>query len=252
MALWMANTPVVELWPNASEDDLQTVIRAVYKQVLGNAHVMESQRLDCAESQLRNGDITVRGFVRMVAQSELYQSLFFETSSPYRFVELNCKHLLGRAPHDQAEISSHVQTYNAEGYRAEIDRYLDSAEYLNNFGENTVPFATGTSSQAGQKNVGFNRSFALMRGNASHSAGQAAQLISDLGGNRATAIKGLATGGAYTSRAKRFRITSSKSNSLGRLSVNTLAVTVGYEQLSARIKGIQKAGGTIVSIVEAV
>ena len=70
---------------------------------------MDSQRLISAESRLRSGDITVREFVRVVAQSDLYRSLFFETSSPYRFVELNFKHLLGRAPQDQAEISEHVQ-----------------------------------------------------------------------------------------------------------------------------------------------
>jgi phycoerythrin-associated linker protein len=54
MALWI-ETEVVELRANATEEDLQAVIRAVYRQVLGNAHVMESQRLTSAESQLRNG-----------------------------------------------------------------------------------------------------------------------------------------------------------------------------------------------------
>ncbi|MEO1149255.1 MAG: phycobilisome rod-core linker polypeptide, partial [Cyanobacteria bacterium J06638_22] len=114
MTLWIEAEPV-ELRPSATEsaaeDALQIVIRAAYRQVLGNAHVMDSQRLTNAESQLRNGDITVREFVRAVAQSDLYRSLFFETSSPYRFVELNFKHLLGRAPQDQAEISEHVQLY---------------------------------------------------------------------------------------------------------------------------------------------
>jgi hypothetical protein len=94
MALWITDADPVELRPAASEDDLQTVIRAVYRQVLGNTHVMDSQRLSSAESLLRNGDITVRGFVRLVAQSDLYQSLFFDTASPYRFIELNFKHLL--------------------------------------------------------------------------------------------------------------------------------------------------------------
>ena len=75
----------VELWQDATEDDLQLVIRAAYRQVLGNVHLMESQRLDSAESLLRNGDITVRNFVRMVAQSELYKSLFFNFSSPFSF-----------------------------------------------------------------------------------------------------------------------------------------------------------------------
>jgi len=54
----------VELGSNATEDGLQVVIRAAYRQVLGNAHLMESQRLTSAESLLRNGDITGRDFVR--------------------------------------------------------------------------------------------------------------------------------------------------------------------------------------------
>jgi len=73
----------VELRAKATEDDLQVVIRAAYRQVLGNAHLMESQRLTSAESLLRNGDITVRDFVRQVAKSDLYQSLFFNTNSAY-------------------------------------------------------------------------------------------------------------------------------------------------------------------------
>jgi hypothetical protein len=98
----------VELRANATEDDLQVVIRAAYRQVLGNAHLMESQRLTSAESLLRNGDITVRDFVRQVAKLDLYQSLFFNTNSAYQFIELNCKHLLGRPPLEQTEISEHV------------------------------------------------------------------------------------------------------------------------------------------------
>lgn len=71
MALWITEASPIELRPNATEDDLQTVIRTVYRQLLGNQHVLEAQRLTTAESFLRNGDITVRGFVRCVAQSDL-------------------------------------------------------------------------------------------------------------------------------------------------------------------------------------
>jgi len=42
----------VELRPSRSPDEVAAVIRAVYKQVLGNPHVMESERLTTAESQL--------------------------------------------------------------------------------------------------------------------------------------------------------------------------------------------------------
>lgn len=250
MALWVSNEPT-ELRDNATEDDLQTVIRAVYRQVLGNHHVMESQRETSAESQLRNGDITVREFVRRVAQGALYQSLFFDNSSPYRFVELNCKHLLGRAPNDQAEISEHVQRYNADGYAAEINSYVDSDEYLHTFGENTVPFAKGVSTQAGQKNVGFNRAFALMRGFASNS-GRTAQLISDIGSNLATKIASpAATNSGYTNTEKRFRITAARTNFGPRTLRSNYSVEVGYAQLSARIQNIQKSGGRILSIAEA-
>jgi phycoerythrin-associated linker protein len=249
MALWVSNESI-ELRDNATEDDLQTVIRAAYRQVLGNYHVMESQRVTTAESQLRNGDITVREFVRRVANSALYQSLFFDDVSAYRFVEANCKHLLGRAPSDQAELSEHVQRYNAEGYEAEINSYIDSVEYLTNFGENTVPYAVGANTLAGQTNVAFNRAFAVMRGFASNS-GKKAQLIGELGGNRATKIAAPATTtGGYTSTAKRFRITANRMGFGPRTKSSIYASEVGYAQLSTRIQSIQKGGGQILSIAE--
>jgi len=249
MALWI-ETESVELRNHATEDDLQGVIRAAYRQVLGNTHVMESQRLTSAESLLRNGDLTVRGFVRAIAQSELYRSLFFDNSSPYRFIELNFKHLLGRAPQDQAEISEHVQTYNAHGYDAEIDSYLDSDEYVGSFGENVVPSPTGNRSQVGSTNVNFNRTFALMRGFAANDIGQSAKLIRDIGGNLSTKIVTPAAGGAYNNRAKRFRITTSKASSGLRVTKSLSTIEVSYAQLSQNIQSLQKRGGRILSITE--
>jgi phycoerythrin-associated linker protein len=249
MALWV-EAESIELRPNATEDDLQTVIRAAYRQVLGNAHVMESQRLTSAESLLRNGDITVKEFVRAIAQSDLYRSLFFDNSSPYRFIELNFKHLLGRAPQDQAEISEHVQTYNAQGYEAEIDSYIDGDEYVRNFGENTVPSATGNRSQVGSTNVNFNRTFALMRGFAANDIGKSAKLIRDLGSNLSTKIvTPAASSGAYASTAKRFRITVAQSGSAATRKTMSV-VEVGYAQLTKNIQSIQKRGGKILSITE--
>ena len=104
-------------------EELQEIIKAVYKQVLGTEYLMEGDSLSSAESLLRNGEITVRQFVRIVAQSSLYQSLFFHSAPQYRFIELNFKHLLGRPPQEQAEIAEHVGRYNEQGYEAEIDSY---------------------------------------------------------------------------------------------------------------------------------
>ena len=242
----------VELRQNFTEDDLQIVINAVYKQVLGNAHIMESERLTSAESSLRNGDITVRNFVRMVAQSELYQSKFFNSSSPYRFVELNCKHLLGRAPSDQTEISAHTQTYNNDGYVTEINSYIDSEEYDDSFGENIVPYPRSISSQTGIKNVVYNRTVSLLNGYATSDSDTASQLVTSIGTNTSTKIK-VATSGvtkAATSTEKRFCIAVNKSanNKLDKQSQVTY--TVSYKNLSKNIQNIQKKGGTIVSITE--
>ena len=242
----------IELRKDFTEDDLQIVITAVYRQVLGNAHVMESERLTSAESLLRNGDITVRNFVRAVAQSELYQSLFFNSSSPYRFIELNCKHLLGRAPKDQSEISEHVQIYNTQGYVAEINSYIDSEEYSSNFGENIVPYPRSVSSQTGIKNIVFNRTVSLLNGFATSDSSGQAQLTSSVGANMAEKIKVASPGVAkgYTNTAKRFRIVVSKS---GITPVNKKSVAfydVNYSNLSKNIQNIHKKGGKIVSISE--
>lgn len=254
MSLWMSPEPV-EYFPTSteSEDDaLQVVIRAVYRQVLGNAHVMDSQRLSSAESMLRNGDITVRDFVRMVAHSDLYRSLFFEASSPYRFIELNFKHLLGRAPEDQAEVAEHVAIYNEQGYEAEINSYIDSDEYSLVFGDNTVPYAKGTSTSVGSKNVTFNRAFALMRGNSVNDTGKAAKLVSDIAGNLPTAIKFPTQGsGAVANTGKRFSIKTVAKLAAAAIShVSQQEIVVSYDRLSATIQRLHKSGSKIVSITE--
>ncbi len=250
MSLWAVETDPVELRPNFTEDDLQTVIRAVYKQVLGNEHLMECDRLTSAESLLRNGDITVRQFVNLVGHSDLYRALFFETSSQYRFIELNFKHFLGRPPQDQAEISEHVQIYNEQGYDAEIDSYLDSDEYNSNFGENVVPYPVCTSTQTGIKNVGFNRMFALMGGAASNDGAGEAKLISDLAANLPTKISFPAgVAGAYNNTAKRFRIVTSKASG-GRVRQSKKVYEVDYSSFSQQVQNIHKQGGKILSITE--
>ena len=242
----------VELRTNFTEDDLQVVISAVYRQVLGNIGLMESQRLTSAESLLRNGDITVRNFVRMVAQSEFYQSKFFSSSSPYRFIELNCKHLLGRAPLDQSEISQHVQTYNEQGYVAEINSYIDSEEYSSNFGENTVPYPRSVNSQTGIKNIVFNRTVSLLSGYATSDSSGQAKLTSSVGANLPQKIKvaSPSISKGYTNTAKKFRIVVTKSGTTPVNKKSNVSYTVNYSNLSKNIQNIQKKGGTIVSISE--
>ena len=246
-------TEPLELRSNYTEDDLQVIIRAVYKQVLGNEHVMESQRLTSAESLLRNGDITVKEFVRAVAQSSLYRDLFFHDSSQYRFIELNFKHLLGRAPQDQAEISAHVQIYNEGGYEAEIDSYLASDEYIQNFGDHIVPYPRSIRSQQGIKNEGFNRMFTILRGSATSDRSNSAKLITSVAANLATPIKPLTkgNGASYDNTSKRFII--EYSSCIGDARLNRASKrqrTIGYAQMNDTVRSIHRLGGKIVKITE--
>ena len=242
----------LELRPFSTEEDLQDVIRAVYRQVLGNQHVLDSDRLSNAESALRDGRITVREFVRQVAKSGLYQSLFFHGSSQYRFIELNFKHLLGRAPQAQSEISEHVATYSDGGYDAEIDSYIDSDEYISNFGENTVPYAR-VSSQVGLSNDSFNRMFSLLRGSATNDSKGTARLTKSIAANTATAIKAPAKGNGanYDNNGKRFRITFGSSQGAARLNkFSQQQAVVSFSQLSRKFQNIHKSGGKIISVTE--
>lgn len=72
------------------------MILAVYRQVLGNACVMESERLTVPESKFKRGELSVREFVRAVAEFDLYLSRFFTSCARYWATELNFRHLLGR------------------------------------------------------------------------------------------------------------------------------------------------------------
>ncbi|MEB3175248.1 MAG: phycobilisome rod-core linker polypeptide, partial [Cyanobacteriota bacterium] len=118
-------TQPVELRPDWTTEDVNLVIRAAYRQVLGNDYIMDSERLKGAESLLRNGSISVREFIRTLAKSELYKKKFFYGSFQTRVIELNYKHLLGRAPYSEDEVVFHLDLYETQGFDAEIDSYLD-------------------------------------------------------------------------------------------------------------------------------
>jgi phycoerythrin-associated linker protein len=155
-----------ENWSNATENDKAALIRATYKQVLGNQYVMASERLEGPESLFKRGYLSVRELVRQVAKSGLYKTKFFESTNPYRFIELNFKHLLGRAPQNKAEMLHHFTILQEKGYDAEIDSYLDSTEYQQRFGEEVVPYIHGWDYSVGQQGLQFSYILQLTRGGA--------------------------------------------------------------------------------------
>jgi phycocyanin-associated rod linker protein len=263
----------VELRPSWSQDDAKAVINAVYRQVLGNDYIMQSERLIATESLLNNGSITVRDFVRAVAKSELYKTKFLYDNFQTRVIELNFKHLLGRAPYDESEVIYHLDLYQNKGYEADIDDYIDSVEYEANFGDNIVPYYRGFATQTAQKMAGFPRMFQLYRGYAnsdrSQIAGKPSRLAQELAANSASAVvapSGGTPGWAYrdSSKAVTPERTFRNSNKEGRIYRVEIAgmslagypkvrrasraLLVPYEQLTPTLQRINKMGGKVGSV----
>ncbi len=246
----MASTGLA-LRADSSLEDLQLVIRAVYKYVLGNPHIMDSERLTSAESRLADGSLSVREFVRAVGQSEFYRARNFEKTSPNRFVELNFMHFLGRPPQSQAEISEHIVRCVEDGYAAEIDSYVDSDEYLANFGEFGVPFNRGVNTEAGISQVTYNRMSALDRGPAQvSSAVKSSQVGAAVAQNATTTVKPSTATVVGSGTEKRLKIVVSGSNFDNNNRMGTKEYVVSASKMSPQIQRIHRAGSKIVSITE--
>lgn len=254
-----AQVTPTELRAHSTETDLQAVIWAAYRQLFGNDHIMRSERLTSAESLLKQGHINVRDFVRALALSELYKQKFFCGNSQVRFIELNFKHLLGRAPYDQAEISEHVDLYIQQGYEAEINSYLSSAEYQESFGQQVVPYYRGFATQRSQKTVGFVRMFQLYRGYASSDrARENACLTTELARNTATPLRTPSFGkelqgttGGTREKIYRIRVSQGASGRLPQIRRSVQEYLVPYEQLSPTLQRLNKKGSRIVNITSA-
>jgi phycocyanin-associated rod linker protein len=263
----------LELRPNWTQDDAQAVINGVYRQVLGNDYIMQSERLTATESLLCNGSLTVRDFVRAVAKSELYKTKFLYDNFQTRVIELNLKHLLGRAAYDESEVIYHLDLYQNQGFDADVDNYIDSEEYEANFGDYIVPYYRGFATQTQQKTVGFTRMFQLYRGYAnsdrSQIAGKTSRLAKDLAQNGASAVVAPSGGGegwAYQASSKgnapvrAFRI-ANQDQRVYRIEISAMnlprypkvrrvsrAILVPYDQLTPTLTKINKMGGKVASV----
>jgi phycoerythrin-associated linker protein len=233
---------------NQDRSQAADVLRAAYRQVFGNRYLMELDVQPSIEALFMNGDLTVQGLVTALAQSETYRRLYLETNSPYRFVELNFKHLLGRPPRDQAEVSEHVRRLADEGFEAEIASYTYSDEYLNNFGSDSVPFARTATSVVGESTLAYQRTQALDPGYAGFDANGASVLQTSVASSTnptaAGARKVVGGGDRYT-------ISWTSRMQLGSVRRSAQRSVVSYSSLSKTIQSIQAQGGRILSIANA-
>lgn len=121
-----------------SPSDMDALINAAYRQIF--FHAFASDREVALESQLRNGQITVREFIRGLCLSKTFTESFYNLNSNYRFVEHCVEKLLGRSVYNNQEKIAWSIVVATKGRAGLINDLLNSPEYLENFGDNIVPY----------------------------------------------------------------------------------------------------------------
>ncbi len=121
-----------------SPGDMGNLIEAAYRQIF--FHAFKSDREPFLESQLRSGQITVRDFIRGLLLSDTYKRTFYGFNSNYRFVEQCVQRVLGRDVYSEQEKIAWSIVVGSKGLEAFVDALLDSDEYLDNFGFDTIPY----------------------------------------------------------------------------------------------------------------
>ncbi|MBP0017245.1 MAG: phycobilisome rod-core linker polypeptide [Cyanobacteria bacterium SBLK] len=135
--------------PGLSVSEKNAVVKAAYRQIFERDITRAySQSISYLESQVKNGDISMKEFVRRLGKSPLYRKQFFEPFINSRALELAFRHFLGRGPSSREEVQSYFDIVSAGGFAKLIDALIDSQEYADYFGEETVPYLRGLGQEA--------------------------------------------------------------------------------------------------------
>jgi phycobilisome rod-core linker protein len=137
-----------------SATDMDALIEAAYRQIFFHAFKADRERF--LESQLRNGQITVRQFIRGLVLSNTYRKSFYDLNSNYRFVEQTVQRVLGRDVYSDREKIAWSIVVATKGIKGFIDDLINSEEYLETFGDSIVPYQRRRVLHSGTSEVPFN------------------------------------------------------------------------------------------------
>nr|YP_009511681.1 phycobilisome linker polypeptide [Melanthalia intermedia]AXI97558.1 phycobilisome linker polypeptide [Melanthalia intermedia] len=132
-----------------SADEKNSIIKACYRQVFQRdiSKAYGSRFLDL-ESQVKNGTLSVKEFVRSLGKSIIYGKQFFQPFSNSRVVELSFRSFLGRGIGSLNEFQKYFAILSSRGLSGLIDVIVNSIEYADYFGEETVPYLRGLGEEA--------------------------------------------------------------------------------------------------------
>lgn len=121
---------------NGSNADV--LLDAAYRQLF--FHTMAADREPFLESQFRNGQINVQQLMRGLCLSERFQRWVYQCNSNYDVAAQLVQRLLGREVNGEQEKIAWSIVLGQEGLAGLVDALLNSPEYVNTFGVDTVPY----------------------------------------------------------------------------------------------------------------
>jgi phycobilisome core-membrane linker protein len=135
--------------PNLSAEEKNTIIRAAYRQVF-ERDIVKAYSLSLAklESRVKIGQISMKEFIRALGKSPLYRKEFFDSFVNSRAVELAFRHFLGRGISSLEEFQKYFAIVSQEGLGGLVDSIVNSKEYSDYFGEETVPYLRSLGEEA--------------------------------------------------------------------------------------------------------
>ncbi|MGK7899296.1 MAG: phycobilisome rod-core linker polypeptide [Xenococcus sp. (in: cyanobacteria)] len=135
--------------PGLSETEKSSVIKAAYRQIFERDITKAyGYSVSYLESQVKNCTISMKEFVRRICKTPIYRKQFFEPFINSRALELAFRHILGRGPSSREEVQSYFSIVSDGGLSALVDALVDSQEYSDYFGEETVPYIRGLGQEA--------------------------------------------------------------------------------------------------------
>nr|YP_009396003.1 phycobilisome linker polypeptide [Dasya naccarioides]ARW65189.1 phycobilisome linker polypeptide [Dasya naccarioides] len=132
-----------------STDEKNLVIKACYRQIFDRDIVKAySFNFSDIESQVKIGTLSIKEFIRALVKSSVYRKQFYESFVNSRVLELAFKHLLGRGPSSLEEFQKYFSILSGRGLDGLVDSLLNSDEYADYFGEETVPYLRSLGEEA--------------------------------------------------------------------------------------------------------
>jgi phycobilisome core-membrane linker protein len=150
--------------PNLSGVEKAEIIRAAYRQVFQRDIAKAYSQAPCPveASQVAQGQISMREFIRALGRSKEYRQQFFSRFANTRAVELAFRHFLGRGVSSLEEFRKYFSIVSAQGLNGLVDSLVNSMEYARVFGEETVPYLRDLGEEA-QESAGWGSNRKLFR-----------------------------------------------------------------------------------------